>query len=181
MRSRWLILIAVLALAAIGGTVLIAQGGPGRWAGQHRAARMERGPEMGFGPFGHSLRFMTRYLDLTEDQQAQVRQIFQQEREANATERQQQAEQLRTIQQQIHDATLAANFDESTLRQLYSQRSTLLENGFLARQKAMHDIYTLLTPEQQQKFQDLRDMRQAWQGGPGPGGNGPAGPGPNGR
>jgi periplasmic protein CpxP/Spy len=170
MKPKWLMLIALFALVAAGGTVLIAQGGSGGWSGHHWAARMGRGPGMAFGPFGHSLRFMTRYLNLTEDQQTQIRQILQQEREANATERQQRAEQLQAIQEQIHQATLDQTFDESNLRQLYQQRSALLEDGFLARQKTMHQIYALLTPDQQQKVQDLFAMRQAWGGARGPAG-----------
>lgn len=181
MKSRWLILIALLALFAVGGTVMIAQGGSGGWSGHHWAARTDRGPGIAFGGFGHSLRFMTRYLNLTEDQQTQIRQLLQQERQANATERQQRADQLQAVQQQIHQAMTAQTFDESTLRQLYQQRSALLEDGFLARQKTMHEIYALLTTEQQQKVQDLFAMRQAWQEGRGPAGHGPAGQGPNGR
>ena len=179
--TRWFILIALFGVLAMGGNVLAAQGGPGGGPGHQWAARMDRGPGMAFGGFGHSLRFLTRYLNLTADQQTQIRQLLQQERQANAAERQQRAEQLQAIQQQIHQATMTQNFDESTLRTLYQQRSALLEDSFLARQKTMHEIYALLTPEQQQKAQDLFAMRQAWQEGQGPGRHGSAGQGPTGR
>lgn len=169
MKPKWMILIALVAVVAVGGTLIVAQGGPGRWSGRHWAGPMDGGQGMAFGHFGpRSLRFMTRQLNLTEDQQAQIRQLLQQQRETEATDRQDTMDQLQAIQKQIHDATLAPTLDESLLRQLYSQRSVLLESGFLNRQKNMHEIYALLTPEQQQKFQDLFEARQARGRGPGP-------------
>lgn len=170
MKPKWTLLIAVLTTLAVGGTLLIAQGGPGNGSGHHWAARMDKGPGMAFGSFGHSLHFMTRYLDLTEDQQTQIRQILKQEHEANSAVRQERSAQLQAIQKQIHEATMAQSLDESLLRQLYAQRSTILEDGFIARQKTMHQIYTLLTPEQQEKAQNLFEMRQARREAQGPAG-----------
>jgi protein CpxP len=120
----------------------------------------------GFGPLG----FMGRELNLTDDQRAQIKAIFMASRQDDAPWRQQ-LEELRT---QVHDAVVANGYDEKQVRALVQAKSPAMV------EMAVHGIATLakvravLTPEQQQKLEQLQANRPQG-GGFGPPGFGPPG------
>jgi Spy/CpxP family protein refolding chaperone len=121
------------------------------------------GPMEGFGPFG----FMARELNLSDDQRSRVKAIFAAARDEDAPIRQQ----LEELHQQVHDAIVTNGYNDSQIRALVQAKSSAMV------EMAVHGIATLakvrdvLTPEQQQKLEQLRANRPP-HGGPGFGGPG---------
>jgi len=139
--------ILVLVVLAVAGTaVLVAQGGPGKFGGPPPGRPGGPGMERGFG-FHPG---MFRALDLSEDQQAQIRTLVGQDRAAREEQREAHVAAMEEIQESIHAAIAAETFDAAALRALYEQRSALLEEGFIRQQQLLHDIFQVLTPDQQE-------------------------------
>lgn len=138
----------VLAIAAgMAGTVF-AQGPGGRGFGP------------GFGPgFGRHggwmLHHMAKELNLTADQQAQIKSIFQAER----TKVQPLMQQLRQ-NEQAQNATVNGNFDEAQARAFASKQTQIMSDLIVEKQRTKSQIYAVLTPEQRQKAQQLMQEHQ---------------------
>jgi Spy/CpxP family protein refolding chaperone len=153
MKVRKSISLFVLVLLAVAGTaVLFGQGGPGKFGGPPFAGP---GIERGFGFHPGMLRFMAGALDLTEDQQTQIRTLVEQDRATRKEQREAHVAAMEEIQKSIQTATTAKTFDAGALRALYEQRSALLEEGFIRQQQLRHDIFQVLTPEQQEKALEM--------------------------
>ena len=146
-RFPILTLSALVTLVALGGAVVAAQGpGPG---GPRR-----HGP--GFGPGGRQAGLALRALDLTDAQREQVRQLTQQHREQTRAlvER---AEAAREAQRQAMDAT---PFIEQQIRAAMQALAEVQTELAVQQARLQSDIYPLLTPEQQQRLQEMRAERE---------------------
>lgn len=123
-----------------------------------------KGPHMhgmGMGFDDHMLGFMTKNLDLTEAQQAQIKDILAKEKQNPATQ------QLRTEMQQAHQQLMAlvtsSKWDENTensvrtLAALHTQAATEL---LVQRARVHNEIFQLLTPEQKTKAIDLMNRHE---------------------
>ena len=135
----------------LGGTVLGAQGfGPGGPRG--------RGP--GFGPGlgrgGPQAGLALGILDLTDAQREQVRQLTQQHREQTRAlvERAHAAEE---VQRQAMDAP---SFNEQQVRAATQALAEAQTDLAVQQARLRSDIYALLTPEQQQRLQQMRAERE---------------------
>lgn len=111
------------------------------------AARPESGE--GFGFEHHLLNMMTDYLDLTDAQQAQVKQIMAAEKPTILPL----VQQLHQTQQQLRQIEESGSFDEAKVRALASQQSQTLGELIVEKAKIHSQIFNILTPDQKAKAQ----------------------------
>jgi Spy/CpxP family protein refolding chaperone len=164
------ILGCALALVLVGalGVALTAQaqqppqgaaGGPG-WHG--------RGPGGGMGPMGMLGRGL-RALNLTPDQQAQVKTIFQN----HQADIQAQMKAGLAARKAFHDAAIGG--DPNVITATGQTLAATIANGEKLRTAIHDEVFAILTPEQQQKANDMKanaqqrmkGMGRRGKGGPG--------------
>ena len=122
----------------------------------------QRAMHKGFG--GHGMRgeqgamMMLRRLDLTSDQQAKVKEIF----EANKGTVQPLREQLKANHEKL--AALGGNFDEGQVTAIAKEQGELMSQMIVASQKVKSQIFAILTDDQKAKAQQLgQEMKQRFQ------------------
>ncbi len=120
--------------------------------------RFQEGPTTadGQGQVGpqHRLELMAEVLDLTDDQQAQIKEIFDSEREAMGPY----LEQLKQGREAINEAVCNPTFDEVQVRALATRQAEIKVELTVAKARAKNKIFVLLTPEQQEKAKKLRHL-----------------------
>lgn len=121
---------------------------------------LAQGPGREFGPgFRHHggwmLGHMTKELNLTADQQSQIKSIMQAER----SKTQPLMQQLRQ-NEQAQNATITGNFDEEQARTFANKQTQIMSDLIVEKQRTKSQIYAVLTPEQRQKAQQLMQQRQ---------------------
>lgn len=115
-------------------------------------------PEGGFpgkhGKTGSGKHFarMAKELDLTEEQQEQIRAILQTERQKAAPLRKQLAEN----REQIRKAAEAQPFDEAAVRALAASQNATRVELVVSRARAKSQVFALLTPEQRELAKKFR-------------------------
>ncbi len=139
----------------LGGTVLAAQGpGPGGQRG--RGPGLWRGLGRGIASGGRGAGLALRALDLTDAQREQVRQLTEQHREQTRTL----VERARAAGEAQRQAMDAPSFSEQQVRaaaQAFAEARTDLA---VQQARLRSDVYALLTPEQQQRLQQLQAERE---------------------
>lgn len=121
---------------------------------------MAQGPGRGFEPgfrhhSGWMLRHMTKELNLTTDQQNQIKSIMQ----AEKTKTRPLMQQMRQNEQQ-QNAAINGNFDEAQARAFATKQAQIMSDLIVEKQRTKSQIYAVLTPEQRQKAQQLMQERQ---------------------
>lgn len=127
----------------------------------------------------HMLRFFTNYLDLTDAQQAQAKDILAKEKPV--------IEPLFQSMEQSHQAMkqLEENgtFDEAKVRALATQQSQNITELIVEKARAKSELFQILTPDQKAKMAQLEDRHHhgcmGHRGGPPPGGVAPGAPAPD--
>jgi Spy/CpxP family protein refolding chaperone len=113
-----------------------------------------------FGPHGdageHMLGFFTDYLDLTDAQQAQARQIMDAERPKLKPLMDQVAEGHR----QMHALASTGKFDEAKVRALASQQAQAMTELMVQKARIHAQMVALLTPEQKTKLTKFMDRKE---------------------
>jgi Spy/CpxP family protein refolding chaperone len=141
MNKRILFLAAmaiILAVAAGIGRTVLAQG-PGPGFGR------------GFGRHGGGmLRHMSKELNLTADQQGQIKNIMQAERGKTKPLMQQ----LRQ-NEQAQNSAINGTFDEAQARAFAQKQTQIMNDLIVEKQRTKSQIYAVLTPEQRQKALQL--------------------------
>jgi Spy/CpxP family protein refolding chaperone len=99
--------------------------------------------------------FLSAYLNLTAAQKAQQKSIFQEARQSAQPVRQQ----LRETRQSLRAAVQANNTEQ--IQQLAKTEGSELGQLMAIRSTAMAKVHQILTPEQQQKLNDLQQARRA--------------------
>jgi periplasmic protein CpxP/Spy len=148
MKGKTKVATVALALVLVAGVAV-------SWAAA--AARAGQGGHGG-GFEHHMLGMMTEYLDLTEAQQAQVKQIFAAEKPAITPL----VLQLHQGRQQLRQLEQSSTFDEGKVRALASQQAQTMTELTVEKSKVANQVFNLLTPEQKakaQKFMERRDAR----------------------
>lgn len=108
-------------------------------------------------PFGgHALQFLTDYLDLTDQQQSQIKAILQDER----SKMQPLLADARQAHQQVEAAALSDNFDPNQVRTILEQHKDSLLNVAVEAARTQNQVFKILTPEQRTKLEQLRSRRQ---------------------
>ncbi|MCG9697873.1 Spy/CpxP family protein refolding chaperone [Shewanella sp. Isolate11] len=110
------------------------------------------------GAPGH-MRHMFRDLELTEKQQADIKALMEQHREARKDQRPSKEDRQARKAQMLEYVT-ADKFDEAKAKQAMQQRQAKREQGALEMIKVHREIYKLLTPEQQAKFKENFGKRE---------------------
>lgn len=140
-------LLVVVGIAALGQSM---EGNGGHW---HRGGFLNR-----------RIAHLTRALDLTDAQQQEVKSLVEAQRPALKGMMQQ----LVSERQQMLAATQNGQFDQSKVQAIASQQGQTLANLIVARQELRSKIYSLLTPEQRTKFDQMQQRRlehmQKWLG-----------------
>ena len=88
--------------------------------------------------------FLSRRLNLTDDQQAQINQIISAERPAIEPL----VEELAQASQQLRAASADEQFDESKVRGLAAQQSQAIAELIVAKERVKSKVFAVLTPEQ---------------------------------
>jgi protein CpxP len=113
----------------------------------------------GRGKFGHHkgwmLQKMTRELNLTEAQQAQIKTILQTQRAKIQPLRQQLHQ-----NQQAQSAAMTGAFDETQARAFAGKQTQIMSDLIVQRQRTQSEIYAVLTPDQRSKAQQLTQQHE---------------------
>ena len=109
----------------------------------------------GFG-LDHMVGLMTDYLDLTDAQQAQVKQIVASEK-PNVLPLVQQLHQSR---QQLRELETSGTFDENKVRAAASQQAQVMTELTVEKAKIHSQIFNILTPEQKTKATQFLQRRE---------------------
>ena len=117
-----------------------------------------RSEQMGFGHHRFDpVQRMMRHIDVSDEQEAQIRAIVEEGR-AEATE---QRAALREARQALRDLATGSDYDADRVRELAEQQAQIRADMTVARVDTMHRVYQVLTPEQQAELADLRERRRA--------------------
>jgi protein CpxP len=98
---------------------------------------------------------MTRQLNLTADQQTQIKGILAEEK----TKIKPITQQLRQ-NEQAENANINGSFDETQARAFAGKQAQLMTDLIVEKQRTRSKVYAVLTPEQRQKAQQLMQERQ---------------------
>jgi protein CpxP len=141
MKTRTIAILAASAVLLVGGMFVVAQ----------------RVMQKGMYGRGHGAMMMFRQLNLTDDQKAKVKEIF----EANKGTAQPLMEQLKANHEKI--AALNGS-DDAQLQTLAKQQGDLLAQMIVAREHVKSQVFAILTDEQKAKAAQVKDqMKQRFQ------------------
>lgn len=96
-----------------------------------------------------------RKLDLSDAQKDQVRSIMKVARGDKQAMRQTMMNNMKARQALIQAPTL----DEATLNRMAAEKAEAVKTRFIARVKAEHQVWQILTPEQREKAKKLQEKR----------------------
>jgi protein CpxP len=103
----------------------------------------------------HDFQARLKELNLTEAQQAQVKDIM----EKQKPQREARWKELRESHQALREVSRGENYDAAKVRELASKQAQLKAEMTVQRIETMHQVYALLTPEQKQKWDAKRERR----------------------
>jgi len=113
---------------------------------------------MGHGRFGALMfGFYADYLDLTDAQQAQVKDILAKEKPSVLPL----VQQLAQAHQQMSQFEQAGSFDEAKVRALATQQSQTMTELLVQKARIKSELMAVLTPEQKDKMAKLEARRTA--------------------
>jgi Spy/CpxP family protein refolding chaperone len=142
--TRNKVLIAALGVMLVGAIAL-----------SQTVGRADRMHGHGFPFRGHMLGFFADYLDLTDAQQAQMKQILEKEKPTI----QPLLEQLGQGHQQLRQLEESGTFDESKVRALAAQNSQAMTELIVQKARIQSELIQVLTPDQKAKFTKFMDRR----------------------
>lgn len=117
-----------------------------------RANEMRR-----YGMFGgHGMHFFSSYLDLTQAQQAQVKQILDKDRPAMQPLEQQ----MHQSRQQMRQLIESGVFDDAKARAVVSEQTQTMTELMVQKAHMFSDLYQVLTPDQKTKLDKLLDRHE---------------------
>lgn len=122
----------------------------------HRGGREQFAKHEGHGMSGR----MFRNLDLSDEQQAKLKQIRESHRESTKALRQQ----IRAEMQTLHQANQGATFDEALVSQKLAEIAPLRAKLMAAEFKIRQEMLSVLTPEQKTKLEQSREEFKARRG-----------------
>lgn len=117
--------------------------GPGAMNGKHHEERVEK-----------RLEVMTTVLELTDDQQSQIKSLFDQRHQG----KQQLREQMRASRDAMREAKNTSPFNEADFRTKAAAHAELKADMMVEHVELKQQIHALLTPEQQKKAETLGDL-----------------------
>lgn len=150
-RKRIVIGLAVLLVAV--GAAAVGQSMAGKGGHWHKGDFLNR-----------RLAHLTKTLNLSDAQQQQVKSLVEAQRPALKALMQQ----MVSERQQMLAATQNGQFDAAKVQAIANQQGQTMANLIMARQELQSKIYSLLTPEQRTKYDQMQQRRlehmQKWLG-----------------
>lgn len=143
--TKIILLLSMIATTGLSGMALAHQHNADGKHQQHHMAHTQL----------HAMQRMLGSLDLTDSQQAQIKQLTQQHRAQQKALPRDSA-----LRQQLQQLIAADNFDEVAAVSLLEQQQQKELERRLAGLKLQYEIHQLLTPQQRQQ---LADKQQKWQ------------------
>jgi periplasmic protein CpxP/Spy len=149
---------AVIMAMVVSASLVMAQSTDDKRAGKRgqRGARAFSGERGGHGMSGR----MFRNLDLTDEQQAKLKQIRASHSESTKALRQQ----IRTQMQTLRQANQSGAFDEALVSQKLAQVAPLRAKLMAEEYKIRQEMLSILTPEQKTKLEQSREEFKAKRG-----------------
>jgi protein CpxP len=146
MKSKHIRIVTIAAAVVLAVAVALAQGMHGHG-----------GPD---GDFHHMMRFFTKYLDLTSDQQAQVKAIWEKEKPT-----------LEPLKQQMHQNHAAMRalenagpFDEAKTRALATQNAPTMIEMQVQHARIKSEMMQVLTADQKAKLAQFEAKHESHMG-----------------
>jgi protein CpxP len=140
--NLWIVMAAIITVA----TAALAFSQTGKGGSKHKG-----------GGLGFKLGMMTDYLELTDTQQGQVKQVIASERPTLIPLKQQ----LAQTKQQILQEVSSGKFDQAKVTALASQQSQTQTQLNVEKAKIISEIFNILTPDQRAKAVSFLQKRQA--------------------
>jgi periplasmic protein CpxP/Spy len=154
MNKRIAIILSITAILVCGAVLATAQSGQGQ--GAPRQAGAQPPPPPPPPPFGlPHLLHLARDLNLTEAQLAEIKAFMDAEHPALKTLMMK----MDAERKQLDAATAGGQFDEAQVRALATQQAQTFAELIVAHKRAEARLYSLLTPEQRTRFEQLRQRR----------------------
>jgi periplasmic protein CpxP/Spy len=113
-------------------------------------------PMRGFGMEGHMMGFFAKYLDVTDDQKAQMKAVLQKERPT-----------LQPLLQQVHQLEQQlkpyeeGTYDAAKVQAAVAQEAQTLVQLKVEETRIHNELFQLLTPDQQSKLKEFEANRAA--------------------
>lgn len=104
----------------------------------------------------HMLRKMARFLDLSEQQKLQIKDIYQQARQDKSVLKQSRV----AYQTQLQQLLSAKDFDEQAFETLRQTYASTFNDAALARAKTKHAVFQVLNEEQRKKLIEAKGKRK---------------------
>lgn len=160
MKNRHILIITMLVIAI---PTLILSGPVSAFKGGQcldRGSLHKQSAGMGGMPFGGRMGGMLRMmdaLDLTQEQREQIWSVMDEKRT-----------QMRTYmvsthegRKQLHEAAAEGDYDAAQVRKLADAQGKAMADMIVLRTQTWAQIQSMLTPEQQAKFTELRNQRHS--------------------
>jgi len=149
MKTKYFKILAVALLLAVLGAIAVSQ--------TVRRAHM-RGDGMFAGamPGGHMMGYFVHQLDLTDAQQAQVKEIMAKEKPTFQPVMLQMAQN----RQQIHQLVMSSGFDEAKVRELAGQQTQAMTELTVQGARVESELLQVLTADQKTKLTTLIAQHQ---------------------
>ena len=111
----------------------------------------------GGGMFGeHQLQFFTDYLDLTDTQQAQAKEILAKEKPTI----QPLVQQMKDSRRQLHQLEMSGTFDEGKVRNLAAQQAQTMTELTVQKARIHSELIQILTPDQKSKLNKFMERHE---------------------
>jgi Spy/CpxP family protein refolding chaperone len=114
------------------------------------------GHHHGYGREGHRMEFFAKYLNLTDEQKAQMKTVLHKEHPAMKPLFQQ----SRQIEQQLRQY-VEGPYDEAKVRALATEKAQVEVELTVAETRVHNELYQLLTPDQQGKMKEFAARHEA--------------------
>jgi Spy/CpxP family protein refolding chaperone len=146
-RRNWMIGSLALATTLSLGGIGLAQacGGPGMMGGHHRDGGM---------------RFVMYKLDLNDDQEQAIKQLFEEQKDRAQAKR----DEMRDIRQALRKQIQSTSYDPNQVRQLAEQQAAIKTELTVQRADTMHRVRQQLTAEQIAKLDEMVERRMERRG-----------------
>ena len=145
-----------LASAALITASLFAAGTAMSGEGGH-CDKMHHGKMGERGDMHHGLQQKLKELNLSSEQQAQVKEIM----EKQKSQREAHMKAMQESRQALREATRSDAYDSAKVREIANKQAALHADMTVLCTETMHRIYSLLTPEQKQKWDAKRSRHDA--------------------
>jgi Spy/CpxP family protein refolding chaperone len=160
MSNTLLVGMIALGLMGIAGTVYASPGKGNHEYCMHKSGGMKKhgmyGHGMKHGGRGFNIERMAEHLDLTAEQRSKIESIVEETRPRVKAIR----EQMRDNRKQLRELSAVGTYDKDAVRKLADAQGDLKADMIMLRTEQKSRIRSVLTEEQRNRMQAMRDKRQ---------------------